>query len=61
MTVPPPPPPPPSYIDVWITSDMNMLQCDIADNEALTSVLSVCQIVSLFHMCVTAPSFTDKL
>lgn len=38
------------YIDVWITSDMNILEGDIANNESLNSFLSVCQIASLFHM-----------
>ncbi len=38
------------YIDVWITSDMNILQGEIAENESLNSFLSVCQIASLFHM-----------
>lgn len=38
------------YIDVWMTSDMNILECDAAENESLNSFLSVCQIASLFHM-----------
>jgi hypothetical protein len=38
------------YIDVWITSDMNILQGDVAENKSLNAFLSVCQIASLFHM-----------
>jgi hypothetical protein len=37
-------------IDVWITSDMNILEGDISENQSLNAFLSLCQIASLFHM-----------